>query len=103
MKTIKAKYTPGPWRIEKEAVSGAFWISGAFHDVCDLYSRVNGKCEKYPNADGDAALIAAAPDLLEACRMALASLKEADRIGVFQSLVSTSTLERAISMAEGVA
>jgi hypothetical protein len=43
----------------------------------------------------------AASELLEACHMALASLKEADERGVFQALVSMSALERAIAMAEG--
>lgn len=67
----KQKHTPGPWTIEEDTSSKAYWIKGPNGDVCDLYARMMGRCERYENAEANAALIASAPELLEACKLAL--------------------------------
>ena len=66
----KTKHTPGPWRYEKQLAgnnydiySKDFWI-GSSHDSHDKSSGFPPDEEALPNAQ----LIAAAPDLLEACR-----------------------------------
>lgn len=67
-------HTPAPWNIEEATCinGGGFkYITGADgRDVCDLYSRSDSGSKvrgyDFPNADDNAHLIAAAPELLEA-------------------------------------
>jgi hypothetical protein len=76
------KHTPGPWR-----VGGSWWNSDAYPAYCVLpvetcegigstiaelsYSGPEPGTSEEQQAEADARLIAAAPDLLEACRDAL--------------------------------
>ena len=63
-----SKHTPGPWRIEGGRLSEKEIAGANGHNVIDL---------KYPATEvsmADAALIAAAPELLEALRVAYRSL-----------------------------
>ena len=67
-----AKHTPGPWHwnggSNVTVGSGAIWIAR----TAGLASQDGSDSEREPNeARANAALIAAAPELAEGCRMAL--------------------------------
>jgi len=74
-----SKHTPGPWRIEGSQEDGLFYIvadqSKNWNNpvVCSFYDDVTpedsicgAEYESYPNAEANARLIAAAPDLFKA-------------------------------------
>lgn len=68
-------HTPGPWTKETDGTSGVFWIYSDFHgDESNALATVHGQDDIPEMDDGEceanAALIAAAPDLLEACQAA---------------------------------
>ena len=67
--TDKAKPTPGPWFADTGCRGEPVFIYGTVNDdavdVCTVPFRVGDA-----QAEADAALIAAAPDLLEACEAA---------------------------------
>lgn len=75
----KKAHTPGPWRIERGKKYGDFLIWSA-HGETEVSSHwiATLKCESCPaHEEGNARLIAAAPDLLEAleaCHKALNSI-----------------------------
>lgn len=57
-----AKHTPGPWRMEQSAhANPLFWV------VADAPIHGTGVATCGSDSEGDAHLIAAAPDLLAAC------------------------------------
>ena len=95
-------YTPGPWRVERNHNGRAFGVSGATarYDtdlVCDLHGN--------PNRDRDAELIAAAPRLLEACKLMMRQVSEG-QVQVFEDLDDGSVsafdmLEKIIVELEG--
>lgn len=60
---MKAQHTPGPWRVEKTGPALLVWS-----DKPGLCASVNPPGSKADKTDiANARLIAAAPDLLEAC------------------------------------
>jgi hypothetical protein len=59
------RHTPGPWRIHR-LTNGWPVITSDGHDIADL--RLNGK--GLPHVEANAALIAAAPKLLESLERA---------------------------------
>jgi hypothetical protein len=75
----KSKYTPGPWTLEKQrddaeytAIGEPIAIIGG-EDCCEVIKFIVGRCCDYgPHGDeqttANAQLIAAAPDLLAACK-----------------------------------
>ncbi len=69
------KHTPGPWEVDSDERTGIVYISSHLigsHDVCDLYHVADCEIITKENAMANAHLIAAAPDLLEACKAAAA-------------------------------
>jgi hypothetical protein len=70
-----SKFTPGPWQVYPEG------INVPHYDVCPrvVSDYPSGRSVSDPISDEDARLIAAAPDLLEAARLALQTLDEAGR------------------------
>lgn len=72
-------HTPGPWRIieDKGALNEAYWIGPEpFHSICEV--RNGAEDEEYGGEEteiANARLIAAAPELLEACREALLQIE----------------------------
>ena len=59
------EHTPGPWRIEADAASDSvIYVTSDSNGICALLKGTGDKA--------DAALIAAAPDLLEIIELALA-------------------------------
>ena len=72
------KHTPGPWLVVKEP-NGVIYVDGDLSTVCDLYQKERAgthyKIHQFINADANANLIAAAPDLLDALKLALVNLE----------------------------
>lgn len=56
-----SQHTPGPWQIQGEEIHSAEYVLGAVYGIDD-YS------EEDTEADANARLIAAAPELLQACQ-----------------------------------
>jgi hypothetical protein len=107
------KHTPAPWklsdqsRLSKTGVSIAYEIVGAADNrwVGSLFlgDHTSHEAETAKTAEGDAALICAAPELLEVCRDALAALNTAPRFNVptrdTDSYAIAARLEKAIAKA----
>lgn len=89
---METKHTPGPWvaRLEKDG-----WVVAHNTYDCVAYIRT------LTVADANAALIAAAPELLEACQAASAYL--ADPASEFEKnrKVATEMIHSAIARAKG--
>lgn len=102
--------TPGPW-IAHGVYIGSPSISGGFNEfvaevkapTCsDAFSSLevpDSLLRKLAIAKANAALIAAAPDLLDACRLILANLAGGYFAGV--ELETVDCLQKAIMKAEG--
>jgi hypothetical protein len=91
---MKAKHTPGPWLYQPCAGQ---------HDFA-VYQEENGDCvalvRKYDEAN--ARLMAAAPDLLAACRDALRYLNNPEEFdGDLTEIAFATDLENAIRKATG--
>jgi hypothetical protein len=67
---VNAQFTPGPWLHRRNGYSGGQYDvhadNGRGHLICETSGH---------DADGNARLIAAAPDLATACRLALGVLR----------------------------
>lgn len=81
------KWTPGPWRWMFQGTAGRWGLVGVTGTV-----KVDGPPDINPNA-GDMALIAAAPELYEALRLAVSVLSGEQMTK--QSLVDALTESRA--------
>lgn len=98
----KSKHTPGPWEI----VGVYFEDDKGLLAITAGSRKKTGVCllSKYKNtseASATAMLIAAAPDLLEACKTALASMQ---RYGIEQGSKEEKEvliIEQAVAKAEG--
>lgn len=97
------KHTPGPWRVERNANNSAFTNgliirptdTGAHGEwVADVGSQID------PQRIANANLIAAAPELLQACKAILADIVDAKMLDRFQS--SALLLTRAMMKATDV-
>jgi hypothetical protein len=88
------KHTPGPWRVYPRG------SCVPHYDVCEriVSDHPSGRSLNDGPSDADAALIAAAPDLLDACRAALARI-ESDIDGKIPSK-ETVKLRAAIARAQ---
>lgn len=62
--TAKATHTPGPWEVDGNRASEQLVIISEFGEVAQVFGGDNPDDETIPNA----LLIAAAPDLLDACK-----------------------------------
>ncbi len=92
------KHTPGPWEVRKERKSDPTlgWFHGVFQVMGNDPFRAGGICGLFSWGEecADADLIAAAPDLLAACKEALTRVPE-------ESKVIGPMLRAAIDKAEG--
>jgi hypothetical protein len=70
------KFTPGPWDIDGFNISKVIAKNkdGRYRLICDCHLGVNSFLENFNENVANAHLIAAAPELLEACKKALAEL-----------------------------
>lgn len=83
------EHTPGPWKQNKEALI-------AINKGTKHIAMVNYDSEGVARCEANANLIAAAPDLLYACKLALGAFTK-------QVCIDWSVLEKAIRDAEGEA
>jgi hypothetical protein len=91
----ETKHTPGPWTAEMGAGKGA-WVKGSTGEWSALAC---GDTDESANAN--AALIAAAPDLLSACRAALAAFDGSNIRIAAEYVGAVGELRDAIAKAEG--
>lgn len=71
---MTTQHTPAPWSVEIDHSNNApefirAYVDGEMHDLASVL------CDETGNATANARLIASAPDLLDACRCALADLE----------------------------
>ena len=66
-----SKHTPGPWIVYHDGPSRPIILCGD-NSMLSISRWIDGKFTTYENEEADAQLIAASPDLLAACKMALA-------------------------------
>lgn len=104
--TTKTKHTPGPWSVDPDfdAVDDGDYTREVFDDPEQrLVATVHGDTAE--EAAANARLIAAAPDLLEACKAALAIFDERrDKYlprGISDDEFADTVLRPAIAKAEG--
>lgn len=93
------KHTPGPWTYRKNPMRDDGWFAYEANGKTLLFGQVS---------DADARLIAAAPELLEACKFAVVApifkcrcTIEDDSLIVCAECQVKSVLENAIAKAEG--
>ena len=98
-----SKYTPGPWNVRERTLGNQYVIGADTNNdgpICHTMRNTGhdhtGLTAKETNYD-NAALIAAAPDLLTACELAL---EDIEFIG--GDPVTARILRAAIAKAEGV-
>lgn len=93
-----AKHTPGPWKAFNASWSETFITAPRFvHGICCL--DINHATEASQDADSaqmaaNARLIAAAPDLLDACRKALYALKGREHDQFIRDAIANATGEQ---------
>lgn len=89
---MSGKYTPGPWVVEEDG-----WISSEDGDpICMIQEGgFNDLLTMFANDRANAGLIAAAPDLLEACKAML------EYANVFTDSDAHRMTAAAIAKAEG--
>lgn len=88
-------HTPGPWGVNADH----FVESGDGTLICDPHIEPDGDP---PELESNAALLAAAPDLLEACRDVLPFLQAQAELGL-DVVTEIEAMERAIAKADGSA
>lgn len=107
MSTFAIEHTPGPWKVEsfpEVGKKGSVYVSGAegweVSPVCSTWET-----ESRIKNEANAQLIAAAPDLLAACRECLSAVDEAySATGHFRVAATSEQrmrLEAAITKATG--
>ena len=96
-----SKHTSGPWVVHPPGTishpnTAAVSPLGAFDWVCSM------QLSNCPNWRADAALIAAAPDLLEACKKMLAEIDDApEKFPSTVCSVADEEMRAAVAKAEG--
>lgn len=93
------KFTPGPW--VAKAVRTVIHIQGD-SPVCEISLSTGHIYEDYPGQKAEyiarqkanARLIAAAPDLLDACRKAIYALKGREHDGFLRDAIARATGEQ---------
>jgi hypothetical protein len=102
---MENKFTKGPWKVSKRSNLGdeskyPQWMQGSLSittsESCPWYIA---KLENCPNPEGNARLIAAAPELFEACCDALKLLEGEDEFYPHVKLMEK--LQSAISKVKG--
>jgi hypothetical protein len=69
------QHTPGPWTVAEDDINGQAIVRGRHTEIATCWHHCLGSLEIQMRAN--ARLIAAAPDLLEACQT-LATLRDTD-------------------------
>lgn len=70
-------HTPGPWKTKWYPNASTWDISNKSRTICDVCPDPEGPDEKtFPQAEADARLITAAPELLAACEAVMGAVGE---------------------------
>jgi hypothetical protein len=106
-------YTPGPWEYIPGTEHHGPYVMSFVGDVCDCYTMSNPNAasvrnggESYPipfqgeDAEANARLIAAAPEMLDALKQALLYI-ERDEVAHGRPFAAGNVVRAAISKAEG--
>lgn len=89
------KHTPGPWHVQKSDHPGGLLIK-------PIPGQVVAQCDEIRNMRQNAALIAAAPELLEAAKLAAEFIRGLQKPGIcMHDYGQAGKLEAAIAKAEG--
>jgi len=68
------KHTPGPWNATCDGYGEEIWFGGRGHETWTISgpnAHLGGHSDCHAQFEADAQLIAAAPELLEACELVL--------------------------------
>lgn len=99
---METKHTPGPWKVGEKfyGVTNQTWICFT-DDVFDykLATVYNGTKITNDQVEANAKLIAAAPDLLEACIMAFDNMQNGESKTKYRLVTCLNALEEAIKKA----
>ena len=107
MTTKTTEHTPGPWEARRQLADGYLIKKEGWEIRTDAYDVATWIERGAPiRREGDAHLIAAAPDLLEACKNAMAEIAIMDvsslpRYDQDRYLKAIQTLSAAIAKARG--
>lgn len=98
-------HTPGPWRFEKETVIDGESLAYPLHTIWTDRSLLLARTCFAPASEGNAQLIAAAPDLLAALQSLLADIEDYQQINHLGGHENHSQVmaRAAIAKAEGSA
>ena len=98
-----AKHTPGPWSYS--GISGDFSVMARHGHkriiVAECVADSALKPDECDQVDANKRLIAAAPELLDACRMALVQIKQDNEERKAEHRLTQHQIEAAIQKAEG--
>jgi hypothetical protein len=95
------QHTPGPWTHSQWGQTISINADG-FTGIANINPSGNHKSGiPKPEDRANARLIAAAPDLLETAKLALADLQESEKRNGYQNFKSGELLRAAIAKAEG--
>jgi hypothetical protein len=86
-----SQHTPGPWRSRPIYESG--WVDIVADDP--TRSAYEVASTRHEHAEANARLIAAAPELLEACKWVLTTLTAQDRLGTPMADAVASAINKA--------
>jgi hypothetical protein len=104
-KEMENKFTKGPWKVSEKCNGECEsdypqWMQGSLSITTDEgFPWYIAKLENCPNPEGNARLIAAAPELFEACCDALKLLEGEDEFYPYVELMEK--LQSAISKVKG--
>lgn len=90
--SMKAKHTPGPWHIHQATQTDGSYL------ILDRQDKIVGYTSSSNEAEANANLMAAAPDLYIACKRALDDLNDRDDDSLAFIRIG---LDKAIAKAEG--
>lgn len=94
---MPSKHTPAPWSLRKSGDGKAIWIDNQGDGWHRMSCEVDSDDCDYDTAMANALLIAAAPDLLAACKLAK---QRFDQLGMDWLGPGTDPIEAAINKAE---
>jgi len=100
------KHTKGPWfsDMNPDELNPPVYIKrkgGKFPIVGTVFGCEGDSNNNHENAKANANLIAAAPELLEACKWSLRLIKEDRKMYLSQKIIAMNMLMKAINKAEG--
>lgn len=88
----QAKHTPGPLGITRSREGDVAIVSAGGHIVAECFASIRRADEDArAEAEANARLYAAAPDLLKACRQAIVALRGREHDGFLRDAIAHAT------------